>query len=197
MIAPWLTTLRAARPDLLIVGEVKTESPYGYRNPAGDRRELLAALDEHPAVDVISIHTHSDWGGGWSWLALARQHTSKPILAKGFHNTVKDVRMAFGLGATYCLTVGWWPGDERCWHEAETLEALAYSKAPRVVWNARDPRTGEARPETIETAVNWVNHDRCLSRQHSLCQASMIRSPEDVHPKVQAVLIGEGLWMGD
>lgn len=169
--------------NITVVAEVKGFSPFGYQSEL-DLYEQLAICEE--LGDVISIHTDNLWGGSWYWLKEARRLTSKPILAKGFHNTIFDVQKAFDYGADYCLTVGWWPGDPRCWHECESLEELGKSRAGMAVWNSRNPRSGEKRVETIADAR--IYRSRLL-----LCQASMINKIEDIG-SVDMVLIGEGLY---
>lgn len=176
---------QSLQPRHVVVGEVKTSSPFSPSwPPKRDRVETLLWLDSW--CDIISVHTDEHWGGCYAWLAKAKLITTKPILAKGFHPSQAHVNHAFGCGADYCLTVGWWNGDPRCWHEVESLSEIATSLAPRVVWNARDPRTGLARPESLDDVV-------AARRGGWLCQASSIRSPSDVHPHADAVLIGEAL----
>lgn len=179
------TSLKSARPSLTVIGEVKTKSPYGYE-ASYPWAFMLEKLIVHPAIDIVSIHTNPLWGGSWEQLKTARELTRKPILAKGFHDTIADVKAAFDHGADYCLTVGWWPDDDRCWFEYEHLDQLSYIPAKRVVFNARDPRTGWKRP--------WVVNRTRAIHPGWLCQASMIRTVTDVHPAVDAVLIGEALW---
>lgn len=169
--------------NVLLIAEVKTRSPFGFVSTK-DNHRLLADLE--PVGDVLSIHTSPLWGGSFEWLKEARKRTSKPILAKGFHPTILDVKQALDCGADYVLTVGWWPqGYDNCIHECETLGQVASSKAPKIIWNARNPRTGEARLATIEQA-------RAI-RQGWLCQASMIKTHADIADGVDAVLIGQAL----
>lgn len=166
----------------IVVAEVKAKSPFGFVNPMPVEKQLRLC---ETVGDIVSIHTNEWWGGSWAWLALARRMTKKPILAKGFHATSADVQHALDCGADYVLTVGWWNGDERCWHECESLAELAASAAPKAVWNSRNPRTGETRSEKITDARNV--------RIGWLCQASGIRTPADIGD-VEAVLIGQGLY---
>lgn len=185
----WLLALQAR--GVQVVGEVKPHSPFSPSwPPKRDRVETLLWLDSW--CDVISVHTDEHWGGCYAWLAQAKLITTKPILAKGFHPTQAHVDRAFGCGADFVLTVGWWNGDPRCWHEVETESQLLEAWAPRVVWNARDPRTGIGRghQRDIVESRRTMGH---LKRDTWLCQASSIRSPSDVHPHADAVLIGEAL----
>ncbi len=186
-----LNWLRELPGKPLIVAEIKDYSPYGWRSGITPSRQL----DICEAVgDIISVHTNELWGGSFDHLARVRARTNKPILAKGFHDTIHDVRRAFEAGADYCLTVGWHPGGEpRCWHEPETRNQLINSLAPWVVLNSRDPRTGERRTGFPDIAADRVveSVDR-IGRK--VCQASHIRSPQDVVYGVDAILIGEGLY---
>lgn len=169
-------------PGIIRVFEVKECSPFGWVSPL-DKYTMLKICE---GGDIISIHTNPLWGGSWEWLEEARKLTTKPILAKGFHDTITDVRRAFNCGANHVLTVGWWPGDDRCWHECESLDELRESCAAKTVWNARNPRTGEKRHETIQQA-------RGARPLNFLCQASGIMNENDIGP-VDAVLIGAGLY---
>ncbi len=170
-------------PNVTLIAEVKTQSPFGFVSTKG----RLCLFDElEPIADILSIHTSPLWGGSFEWLKEARKRTNKPILAKGFHPTIFDVKQALDCGANYVLTVGWWPeGYAECIHECETLGQLSSSKAPKALWNARNPRTGERRMATIEQARQV--------RNGWLCQASMIQSSEDVATGVQAILVGQFL----
>lgn len=187
----WCAALKAARPELTIVAEVKTHSPFTAIAFHGDRRQQVKWLDSCPWADVISIHTNPLWHGSFEWLQDARHLTKKPILAKGFHDTVFDVERAIDSGADHVLTVGWWPGDNRCWHECESFSQLASTDAPTMVWNARNPRTGEMRRLSIKDALDDLGEPNQGCR---VCQASMIKSAADIDSRVQMVLIGEGLF---
>ncbi len=184
----WLRKL-PGRP--LIVAEIKQLSPYGWVNPLPCWEDQLAICEK--VGDVISVHTDPLWGGSWEHLRAVRDRTNKPILAKGFHNTVPDVQRALDYGATFVLTVGWWPGGKLgpyCWHEVESVFELMESEALQCVWNSRDPRTGQPRrgsPSDVRMANDARPHDW-------LCQASHIRKPGDVVPGMNAILIGEGLY---
>lgn len=87
----------------LLVAEAKWMSPFGLNLPTFPEIALAQAIE---LGDIISIHTNPLWGGSWDWLAYARKQTQKPILAKGFHDTIADVEKAFNCGADYVLTVG-------------------------------------------------------------------------------------------
>lgn len=187
----WLRTLRSqpigTRP--LIVAEIKQRSPYGWVNSLWWERQLDLCEE---VGDIISAHTDELWGGSLFHLAAVRRKTSKPILAKGFHPTVAHVKQALEVldpSTDWVLTVGWDGGSlrGRCWYEVESLDDLRHAHPDqRCVWNARNPRTGERRmPSALEATVVWGGW---------LCQASLIRGPQDVVPSVDAILIGEGLY---
>ncbi len=187
-----LNWLRELPGKPLIVAEIKTRSPYGFVNRFTGWKKQLEICEA--VGDIISVHTNELWGGSWTMLESVRAYTAKPILAKGFHDTVHDVQRAFEAGADYCLTVGWYPGGEpRCWHEVETRDQLVNSFAPWVVLNSRNPRTGERRTGYPDTGAARVlsSVDR-IGRK--ICQASNIRGPQDVVPGVDAILIGEALY---
>lgn len=180
----WLADIRQS---VTVIGEVKTKSPFGWFAPAKwpGRREMLAALDASPDIDWISVHTDEKWGGSMEWLAEARDLTKKTILAKGFHCTKLDVQNAFNSGADWVLTVDWY-GGKRCIPEFRDRRNLMSPWHAKAVWNARDPRTGDRNPMPFSRA--------CKGYAGWLCQASMIGAAEDVHPRADAVLIGEALW---
>ncbi len=186
---PHLQWLRELPGRPLIVAEVKMRSPYGWVNPL-ELEEACAICEE--MGDIISVHTDPLWGGSFDLLLDIRACIDKPILAKGFHPTVAHVREALGClnpATDWVLTVGWHPeGDlgKRCWHEAESLLELEESDASRVVWNNRNPRTGQSRAA--------FQADARELRKGWLCQASHIKGPADVVAGMDAVLIGEGLY---
>lgn len=191
-----LSWLRQLPDRPLVVAEVKPRSPFGWVNPLSVEAQMKLCRE---VGDIISVHTNPLWGGSWDLLAEVCKWADRPVLAKGFHDTVHDVRRALDCGATYVLTVGWHPGGElgkRCWFEVENRYQL--TNAPEAEWivlNARCPRTGGRRGVDAwnDTAVDRVltSPDRL---GHRICQASMIRGPQDVHPLANAILIGEGLY---
>lgn len=196
---------KSLQPRYQVVAEVKTISPFGYVNPRVARLQegnpygwrapgslYEDMVREVEWADIISIHTNPLWGGSWEWLEQARKLTTKPILAKGFHPTIHDVRRALDLGADWVLTVGWCPPHPegaKCWVESRFAPWDMVPNMGRLVINRRDPRTGV----DLGEASTREQIDHCRAVGSWTCQASMIRRPEDVHPGVQAVLIGEGL----
>lgn len=189
-----LSWLRQLPGNPLVVAEVKLRSPYGWQNPSKTLWWSAFKLCREVG-DIISVHTNPLWGGSFEYLEWARNETDKPILAKGFHNTIHDVQHALDCGANHVLTVGWdgGPLSEHCWFEVESRDQLINaSKSEWIVLNRRDPRTGEERTNSSLRAEGIVGGIDRLG--HRICQASHIRGPEDVVAGVDAILIGQGLY---
>jgi indole-3-glycerol phosphate synthase len=173
---------------VLIVAELKMLSPFGYKNP----RTLEDTLAQCEKVgDIISVHTNPLWGGSFEHLEDICKRANKPVLAKGFHDTTVDVRRAIECGATYVLTVGWWPDDTRCWHECTTFDELKETDAPAAVFNSRDPHTGKTLFDG--NLVHVASSARTSRGSRWLCQASGIKHANDVG-NVEAVLIGQNIF---
>lgn len=88
---------------LILIAEVKTQSPFGFRS-ALSLQELFDLANRHG--DIISVHTDMRWGGSFDLLRKARKLTTKPILAKGIHETDEEIEQAFASGANFVLVVG-------------------------------------------------------------------------------------------
>ncbi len=168
-----------------IIAEVKTESPFGFRT--AQTWNKLFTVANHIG-DIVSIHTDPRWGGSFDLITKARTLTKKPILAKGIHASDGDIERALSAGADWVLVVGRIPSThiEKCLIEPNTISELAQLPSHvRAVWNSRDLQTGERKIETFADArkvfSGW------------LCQASYVRTIEDVHPQASAVLVGEQL----
>ncbi|MBI1754694.1 hypothetical protein HYR65_00225 [Candidatus Azambacteria bacterium] len=168
-----------------IIAEVKTQSPFGFKSDKS-WEELFQVANE--IGDIISIHTDPRWGGSFELLQKARALTHKPVLAKGMHESDADVEKAIGIGADWVLVVGRIPAihKEKCMIEAITLEELKMiPEDVRVVWNARDVKDGSPKKETFDDArkvfKGW------------LCQASHIRTINDIKEGADAVLVGTHL----
>lgn len=173
----------ANRPEF--IAEVKTASPFGWRSEhLWD--ELFETADRYG--DWVSVHTDPRWEGSFELVATARKRTDKPILAKGIHASDDDVRKALDVGADYVLAVERVPAvsPEQCLVEVEDIAGFA--KLPpgtKAVWNSRDLATGDAKTETFEQArAAWDGW---------LCQASNIRTPNDIEPSADAILVGTHL----
>lgn len=168
---------------MIKIAEVKTKSPFGW---VSDKPwdELLLLADK--IGDWVSIHTDPRWGGSLELVQEARKRTFKPILAKGIHSSDTEVDEALSAGADYVLVVGRLPPHRNVLVEPTTLEGLrAIPNGYKAVWNARDLATGLPKPyrfaEAREAWPGW------------LCQASFLRSWDDVHPLADAILVGEHL----
>lgn len=168
-----------------IIAEVKTHSPFGWQS-SNSWDELFSVANEFG--DIISIHTDSRWHGSFDLVAKARQLTKKPILAKGIHSSDADIEKALNAGADYVLVVGRIPAIhfDRCFIEPNYLEELKTLPAnTRAVWNSRDLATGKTKTETFAEAralfPGW------------LCQASNIKTLDDVEQSADAILVGTHL----
>ncbi len=179
------STLKFMYKNTQIIAEVKTESPFGFKS---DRSwdELFAVANE--IGDIISIHTDPRWGGSFDLLKKARGLTQKPILAKGIHKTDEEIEKAIECGADYVLVVGRIPSVclDKCLIESLTLSELkTIPQNLKVVWNSRDLKDGSVKAETFEEArqifKGW------------LCQASNIKTVEDIKTGADAVLVGVNL----
>jgi indole-3-glycerol phosphate synthase len=173
----------------IIIAEVKTESPFGFKSEK-TWDELFAIANE--VGDWLSIHTDPRWGGDFSLIRKARALTKKPILAKGIHATDAEIRKALVNGADYVLVVGRLPSDDllsKCLIEPTTHMGLARIRPEiKTVWNSRDLKTGKDKCETYKTA-------RLIrpKGQGWLCQASNIKTIDDVHPEADAIIVGTNL----
>jgi indole-3-glycerol phosphate synthase len=168
--------------NIEIIAEVKTQSPFGWQSDKTWDELFTLAND---VGDIISIHTDARWGGSFELLEKARTLTTKPILAKGIHTTDEEIKRALDAGADWVLVVGRIPSvrQERCFIEPNTLTELkSIPHNLRAVWNSRDLKTGGLKTETFAQAreifSGW------------LCQASNIKTIEDIHPDANAVLVG-------
>jgi indole-3-glycerol phosphate synthase len=173
------------RPKSLIIAEVKTRSPFGYASGKG-WEELFALADS--VGDILSIHTDARWGGSFELIKKAKSLTKKPILAKGIHATDDDVRKAVDAGADHVLVVGRIPAvhREKCLIEPLTIAELRdIPNDLKVVWNSRDLSDGGMKKETFAQArqafSGW------------LCQASNIKTVDDIEEGADAVLVGTNL----
>jgi indole-3-glycerol phosphate synthase len=169
----------------LLIAEVKTQSPFGFRSEKS-WEELFEIANEHG--DILSIHTDPRWGGSFELLARARAMTGKPILAKGIHVTDEEIERAIALGADKVLVVGRVPAVhlEQCFIEPYTLAELrSLPPGTSAVWNSRDLTTGALKIDNFAAA-------RAIHPGY-LIQASNIRTIKDVDPTANAILIGQNL----
>lgn len=175
----------------LFIAEVKTESPFGFKS---DRSwdDLLAIALEYG--DAIAIHTNAKWGGWFGGIATAanamRRFPQKMIIAKGIHPLDSEIERALGNGANLVTVVGRHPPAHLapvCIWEPDDLHAITYASdhTQKIMWNARNLTTGKPKRESFDTA-RWTH-------KGWLMQASFIATPEDVHPKANAFIVGEHL----
>lgn len=169
----------------LVILEVKTKSPYGFKS---DKTwdELFEIAEKH--ADIISIHTNPWWAGSFDLIQKARLLTDKPILAKGFHYNDSDIERAVSCGADYVLVVGRTPDVHKDKLLIEPISFEDLKDIPedyKIVWNKRNLLDGSIKNEDIEDARDqfggWI------------CQASMIEKAGDIDPDVDAVLVGENI----
>jgi indole-3-glycerol phosphate synthase len=169
----------------LIIAEVKTHSPFGWKS---DKTwdELFQTANKRG--DIISIHTDPRWHGSVDLIRKAKSLTKKPILAKGIHENDTLIQQAIDAGADWVLVVGRIPKIhiEKCLIEPLTLEELCtIPESLRVVWNSRDLSDGGFKKETFADArkifKGW------------LCQASNIKTINDIEEGADAVLVGTNL----
>ena len=168
-----------------IIAEVKTQSPFGWKSDK-NWDELFKIANG--IGDIISIHTDARWGGSFELLQKARSLTNKPILAKGIHGSDTDIAKAINIGADWILVVGRIPTlhIEKCLVEPLTIDELkTIPRNLRVVWNSRNLKDGSLKKETFTEAraifTGW------------LCQASNIKTIDDIKEGADAVLVGTHL----
>lgn len=174
----------------VIISEVKTKSPFGFRSKHSWDELLRVALS---IPGWVAVHTDPRWGGSLDCVSKAQHEApDRMIVAKGLHPMATDVDACVNAGAQYVLVVGWpHPVTDvsKLLVEPRSLAELAQLQrdAPwaRAVWNARDLETGGRKKETFaEARAAWKGW---------LCQASFLRTVDDVEPSADAVLIGEHL----
>lgn len=171
--------------NITIIAEVKTQSPFGWESEK-TWDELFAVANG--IGDMISIHTDARWGGSCELITKAKAMTGKPILAKGIHATDDDVQKAIDAGADFVLVVGRIPEihKDKCLVEPLTFADLKLLPHDvKAVWNSRDLSDGSLKKESFAQAraafPGW------------LCQASNIRTIQNVHGGADAALIGTHL----
>lgn len=174
----------------IFIAEVKTVSPFGFKSPY---TFIELAFQAIRYGDWISVHTNALWGGDFDAISFVRKMTNKPILAKGLHTTDDDVQRALDHGADYVLVVDRLPMRKQLLDktllELNRLDMVIgeFNAFPntKYVYNSRDLRSGLPKKS--------YQLEEYLSTGAWMCQASGIRSMEDVHPKVNAFIVGEHL----
>jgi indole-3-glycerol phosphate synthase len=174
----------------LIIAEVKPMAPDWKSRYSWDH---LFKVANHIG-DRIAIHTDERWGGSLELISAARARTKKHILAKGIHGTDKQLDEVFARGADSALVVGRLPNrhEEKCLVEPYTIEEfLEIPEDFKIVWNSRDIKA-LLRGTRPQERVSF-SEVRALRPRAWICQASNIKSVEDVHPGANAVLVGTHL----
>jgi len=168
-----------------IIAEVKTQSPFGYES--GKTWDELFSI-ANDIGGILSIHTDPRWGGSFELIKKAKAMTDKPILAKGIHASDDEIQKAIDAGADYVLVVGRIPAIHRDKLLVEPLTMEELKTIPptmKAVWNSRDLSDGRMKKETFAQArtifPGW------------LCQASNIRTADDIEDGADAVLVGTHL----
>jgi hypothetical protein len=207
-------------PNTLVIAEVKRKSPSGEELTKNSFERQVELADR--GGDMVSIHTNPIWEGSFTDITRARRLTDKPILAKGFHGTDDEVELALDRGADYVLVVGREPKShsKRCFIEPLTLLELEQCAEMDcwAVWNSRNlaslyalPGISIARQKFIHEHIPkfllelWKHEQPTSGKKKesfaearsrfngNLCQASNLRTKDDVHPKADAVLVGTHL----
>lgn len=172
--------------NIQIIAEVKPKSPFGFASEK-NWDDLFSIANK--IGDIISIHTDPRWGGSFELIKKTKSLTDKPILAKGIHATDAEIQQAIDAGADHVLAVGRIPAihAEKCLIEPLTLDELkTIPENLKVVWNSRDLSDGSMKEETFEKArkifKGWM------------CQASNIKTTQDIKKGARAVLVGTYLF---
>jgi indole-3-glycerol phosphate synthase len=176
------------------IAEVKTQSPFGFKSNK-TWFELFDIANEYG--DMISVHTNSLWGGNFDLLALAKRRTKKPILAKGLHLSKDEIKKCIDYGADYILCYDYIPDFSSSELYARTLliepknektldDFVKNSRHPFYVINQRDILTGRLSDMSFDIIRNKYP-------DKYLCQASFIKTINDVHPNANAFIVGTHL----
>lgn len=190
----------------IFIAEVKTKSPFGYESKHSFF-ELFDLACEYG--DWISLHVDALWGGDYKTLSFAKRYTNKPILAKGLHPTDEDIKISLDHGADYILVVDRLPYPrpssvkseyypwEKCLFEMYNENLIngnlslypQFFKQKFVVNKRKLFNRG-----TFEKSFIYQEKlNSFIDRGLWTCQASGIYSTEDIHPKVNAFIVGEHL----
>ena len=175
----------------IFIAEIKTQSPFGFKSPFPFVSLMNYAIQYG---DWVSVHTNALWGGDFDAISFVRRNTDKPILAKGFHFLDDDIQRALDHGADYVLVVDRIPHYgylNKCLIEIHDLRIRDWIfKCPslyryRFVVNSRNLTSGL--PKKLFELPAYIDN------KFWVCQASGIRSPEQVYPGVSAFIVGEHL----
>ena len=190
-----------------VIAEVKTWSPRGERLTLNTWEQQVVLADK--VGNMVSIHTNPLWKGSFDHISQARKLTSRPILAKGFHETDDDIIRAIDQGADAVLVVGRLPKVhlDKCFLEPLTLDELTTIPPQQwAVWNSRDLSSLKDLPGIPEFLRNrWKQRAGTSDRKREsfsearntrkglLCQASNLKTIADIEPGADAVLVGSHL----
>lgn len=174
----------------LFIAEIKTCSPFGFKSPhsVGFLTKLAC---QHG--DIVAAHTEEAWGGSFNHLAAVANlaHAcNKIVIAKGIHANDEDIHKALAHGADLVLVVDRRPPRNLapvCIWEPTALNDITYASdhTQKIMWNARNLNTGQPKTEGFDTA-RWLHKGWMI-------QASFITTPDDVHAKADAFIVGENL----
>jgi indole-3-glycerol phosphate synthase len=176
------------KSNIQLIAEIKEKSPFGFISPYSFEALLDTALKYG---DMISVHTNNKFNGSEQKLIEVKKMTNKPILAKNWHLTDDDVKRAL-KHADFALVVGRIPSVylDRCFIEPESIKQLIQFKKMnipnlKIVWNSRNLNNGRKKVSAFNNARDiWSGW---------MCQASNIKSIDDVHDSANAVLVGSYL----
>lgn len=187
----------------IFIAEVKTQSPGGFRSPHS-WDDLFELALEHG--DWVAVHTDERWGGSFELLERARRIIrerrlwEKGLVAKGIHATHEEQRRAFQSADMVLVVPDSIPySPARIMLEVPSIESLRWiDRSFRCVWNQRDLTDALA---GYHGQDSWEPDARKLETFEQareafpgwLCQASFIRTPEDVHPEANAFVVGTHL----
>lgn len=172
----------------LFIAEVKTKSPFGFESEHS-WEDLFEIAAKHG--DAVAIHTSHRWGGSFAAVQAAREKLlrRKLVVAKGIHPYDEEIRIALYRGADLVTVVGRMPPRELApvciWEPKNLPDLMCRSTSLKVMWNQRDLQTGDPHPQVFAEA-------RDVHRGW-LCQASYIKTPEDVNLLADAFIVGEHL----
>jgi indole-3-glycerol phosphate synthase len=185
----------------IFIAEIKTKSPFGYTSPHSFNQLMDTAI-EHG--NWISVLDSALWGGDTECISMVRKYTNKPILAKGLHTTDDSITRAIDAGADYVLVVDRLPSSygiwDKCLFEFDSFKTFEFRMtfdtwlgAQKHVANSRDLRTGKPiEGFDISQFTDYKSKVQGIENVW-VCQASGIKTKADIHPKVDAFIVGTHL----
>ena len=198
------------RPGLHLIAEIKRRSPSAGRLADGDL-DVASRARAYQAggASVISVLVEPDWfGGSTADIAVARDATSLPILAKEFVVDARQLLVLRAAGADLVLLLaalhppkrlatlvraardlGMEPLVEA--HDARELAAALSTGARLVGLNNRDLRTLAVDPERAQRLRASVSDDRLVVAESGVRDESILRRWRALG--FDAALVGEEL----